>query len=135
MKVLLKCGHVANAVDEAENPVCAICFGICEGSTTIDENPPSLKNRKARCAYCDLEKESSLTLPFFEYRGPGSKYETQCKNCGFFANIHPSQGGTGCYLNSSKKIETLCENNGKVFNPRIGGYEHDSFYCGCRGWD
>lgn len=145
-KPLMKCGHVANSISN-NKPACVICscFEIDEEKSISQ----LLKNRKARCSYysknhgrnsgpihgggkcdsgiCSCEVQSSLELPFFEYTGPGSKYE--------FANSHPSQGGTGNYLDSNKKMEHLCENNGKKFEPCVGGLEFDEFYCGCHGWD
>jgi hypothetical protein len=144
----MKCGHIANSISN-NKPACVICDCL----EIDEENSVSelLKNRKARCGFygtnthknecskcgtiCLHELNSSPNLAFFEYRGPGSKYEQKCKNCMYFADAHPSQGGTGNYLNSNKKMEHLCENNGKKFEPCVGGLEFDEFYCGCHGWD
>jgi len=68
-KPLMKCGHSANATNQDGNPVCAICIGIDAGGTVVDEAPPDLTGRIARCVYCKQEKPSSFDLPFFEYGG------------------------------------------------------------------
>jgi len=147
-KPLMKCGHIANSISN-NKPACVICS--CFEIDTEHNVEELLKNRKARCGFygkqthksecskcgstCTCERDSSPNLAFFEYRGPGSKYESKCKNCFYFADAHPSQGGTGYYENSKKKMESLCEHNGKQFEPCVGGLEFDEFYCGCHGWD
>jgi hypothetical protein len=65
MKVLMKCGHTAQATDEEGNPVCAICIGITPGAR-IPVEPPKLEGREAVCM-CGNRKPSSLSLAFFEY--------------------------------------------------------------------
>ena len=88
--VLMKCGHRANAtipawvptgdttdrntpeMEQGSLPCCAICAPRPE-AYEIDENPPDLRNRKARCD-CGKEVSSPFHLPFFEYRGPGSRF-------------------------------------------------------------
>lgn len=65
--VMMKCGHAANASYGDGKPVCILCLGIAEGADQIDDNPPSLENRKAKCTCCNNETFSSLSLPFFEY--------------------------------------------------------------------
>lgn len=111
---LMKCGHAASAYNATTGqPSCAICLGDPRAEQ-IEENPPDLTNRKARCVYfgavsgipgqcspvmgafghpelntkprcvCQTEIASNLNLPFFEYR--------------------PNE-------------------------------DFDFFYCGCHGWD
>lgn len=85
-RVLLKCGHASNAVDENGNPICIICMGVKPGADVVAA-APNLKGRRARCEYygqrlgyrgdcdyggsrqpdrvCRCETESSLDLPFF----------------------------------------------------------------------
>ena len=118
-KVLMECGHVANGVDEDNNPVCVICLGIHPGAT-IPKGVPDLKNRKAVCTDCRRTTKSSLDLPFFEYRGSGSAYaNTTCKNC------HKPKA-----WHMSDRYKT-CDN----FEPTEEGAEYDIYYCGCRGWN
>lgn len=77
----MKCGHAANARDENGNPVCVICFGIVGGATEIDESPPSLEGRMARCDECHKSTQpSSTNLPFFEYK-PGSPEDVYYCGC------------------------------------------------------
>ena len=105
-KPMMKCGHAANAVEgKTGKPSCVICVGIHPGAMEIDDSPPDLSKRKARCLYhgsiprgglhesnygckrgeaCNCERPSDSKLPFFEHR--------------------PNR-------------------------------EHDAFYCGCWGWD
>lgn len=82
---MMKCGHAANAINaKTGKPSCVICVGIHPGAETIDDAPPSLIGRKARCSYynsmggrnnegpcrgktCKCEKDSSPNLAFFEY--------------------------------------------------------------------
>lgn len=82
---MMKCGHRSNATDASGNPVCVICIGIEPGACTIDDNPPDLSNRTAKCCYCSHTAPSTTPhLAFFEHQ--------------------PQQA-------------------------------HDSFYCGCKGWE
>jgi len=80
---MMKCGHAANGTKTSFNasndgpafpsiPCCVICAPSKE-AYEIDENPPDLRNRKARCD-CGKEVPSSFHLPFFEFRGPGSRF-------------------------------------------------------------
>lgn len=74
-KPLMKCGHTANAETFSGQPCCVIC-----GCTEIVERP-SLKGRKAKCAYCGKIKDSDYNLPFFEYR-PDREYDSYYCGCG-----------------------------------------------------
>ena len=70
---MMKCGHAANASSEGQ-PVCAICWGKPEAKE-VDESPPSLEGRTAKCSYsrrrdgspCTSEKPSDPSLPFFSH--------------------------------------------------------------------
>jgi hypothetical protein len=77
---MMKCGHVAHGKCHSKGgvkfdppiPCCITC-----DCTEVDDSPPSLEGRKARCAYwgiCHCEMPSSRDLPFFEYRGPGTNH-------------------------------------------------------------
>lgn len=53
MKYLMKCGHVANAIDKNGKPVCAICAPNVDGVTVgraIDSETGGLEGRKAHDA-------------------------------------------------------------------------------------
>ena len=90
---MMKCGHSANATHNGK-PACAICAGISDGKNMIiDDCPPDLSMRRARCSYygstpkgrlhegsckrgepCLCERPSSPDLAFFEYC-PGKPYD------------------------------------------------------------
>jgi hypothetical protein len=127
---MMKCGHVAQGYLEENDLSIPICV-ICDCTEQVEK--PSLEGRMARCT-CMKKVPSKWSLAFFEYRGPGSKFDTEsCNVCGYNRDIHPSEGGDGLYTNG-KPIQYLCENNGKgMFTP--GPHEYDSYYCGCNGWD
>lgn len=82
-KVLMKCGHTANATYTDENgevkPCCAICLGTNKGATEIVEKKANLKGRIATCICCHKEKASDYGLPFFEHN---KKYKTDSYYCG-----------------------------------------------------
>lgn len=79
---------------------------------------PDLTGRVARC-YCGRGEPSPNRerLAFFEYRGPGSVYEQSCIRCGRAEFAHP--------------VYSLCSS----YQPRVGGFHEDAYYCGHRGWD
>ena len=114
--VLMKCGHRANATTPAFNasndqvafppkPCCAICAPRPE-AYEIDTSPPSLEGRTAKCDSCSNTQPSSLSLPFFEYRGPLSRFDSDAPSHNVARSTHVP-----------------------------GGFLRDSYYCGCRGWD
>lgn len=74
---MMKCGHAANATDEQGNPICLICYGWKPGAAEVDENPPSLEGREAKCVYCGRVVTSSENLPFFK-RCDGKYDEYYC---------------------------------------------------------
>ena len=121
---LMKCGHSSNgAVTYCTNtPVCVVCVGISPGATEVDNDPPNLQGRTAKCDSCKNTKPSDVSLPFFEYRGPGSRYEVQCANCHRF-HEHKEVGREGIF--------GPCSN----YQPSTGGRETDGYYCGCQGWE
>ena len=86
---LMKCGHAAQGTDRNGNPLCVSCFGIRQGADEVDENPPSLEGRMARCTYypgggkyhkCAEPKASSTTLAFFSYC-PESQFDNYYCGC------------------------------------------------------
>lgn len=70
MTTMMKCGHAANAKRrETGEPVCVICVGIDPGATVVDDTPPDLSKRTAKCVYCKKTTPSDSDFrPFFEYR-------------------------------------------------------------------
>lgn len=122
---MMKCGHAANAVNKEGLPCCAICAGLTPNADIVDENfGDRLEGRMAICPHCKKTVPSSLSLAFFEYRGSGSKWEENCKNCGIFHKDQPVFRYKG-------RNEVHCSK----YEPRVGGFELDLYYCGCRGWD
>jgi hypothetical protein len=86
---MMKCGHAANGTKTSFNasndgpafpsiPCCVICAPSKE-AYEIDENPPDLRAREARCE-CDARKPSSPDLPFFEHR-PSQPFDSFYCGC------------------------------------------------------
>lgn len=63
---MMKCGHVANAVNQDGDSVCVICYGIVPGADDVADMP-DMFGRVARCTYCKKEATSNTKLPFFSY--------------------------------------------------------------------
>lgn len=137
-KSMMACGHVSNShsIEEYKGEkirirACVICTGI-----QYDENgkdmgrytmpKPSLEGRMAKCS-CGNKRPSDWSLPFFEYKGPGSNAEkTHCKNCGMTVAWHKPDH----WFRVKYPEKTRCEK----FEPGYE-YEHDEYYCGCSGWN
>lgn len=62
---MMKCGHAANGTRHNGEPVCVICFGLRPGAHEIDEAPPLLAGREAKCD-CGSRQASSSDLAYFE---------------------------------------------------------------------
>ena len=105
---MMKCGHAANAKRKIEGewePSCVIC-----GCAEIDDAPPDMAERKARCSYYGKHSANgrfrSTNESNYGDRTPGaicSCEEPSSSNLPFFRH-HPDK-------------------------------DHDEFYCGCQGWD
>lgn len=108
---MMKCGHAANAKykdgDEWQ-PSCAICVGIAPGATEVDETPPDLTGRTARCSYYG-------STP----RPRGSSREGPCGRTDPCLCERPSDDDSGRLAFFGHKPDK----------------PHDQFYCGCWGWD
>lgn len=86
--VMMKCGHSANAFNEKKEPCCAICVGTTPNAEIVDDNPPDLTGRKARCHYSQPKRgytcrgivDSSPDLPFFK-REPDKPYDSYYCGC------------------------------------------------------
>lgn len=110
---LMECGHTANAHDHEGNPVCVICVGLDPRATQVSSKP-DLTGRTATC--CGNTRQSSYDLPFFEYRGPGSRSAVEICVCGYYEIAH------------NKPLDDC-----PGFVPR--GEMQDLYYCGHSGWD
>ena len=89
------------------------------------------EKRVAKCCYCDAERDSAdhEKLPFFEDLSAGSDAAKRaCLNCGYHKSAHE---GT---LGHDKRPNVVEIGQCSGFEP-IVEFEHDRFYCGCRGWD
>lgn len=117
-KVMMKCGHAANAKDGYGRPSCVICAGINPNASIVDKKTTDLTGRISMCSNCKRTVPSTVDLPFFEYRGDGSPTATQRCKCGYYEVAHQMEGFE-------------CKNGG--FEPH-GAYDTDLHYCGCRGW-
>jgi hypothetical protein len=99
-----------------------------------------LTGRTARCG-CGAERPSAGdgrgSLAFFEYLGPGSRpAEIVCRHCRYHDVAHdPDHMATLAPDRNGLRRPTVVE-SGKCpgFEPH-GPFDHDRFYCGCRGWD
>ena len=92
---------------------------------------PSL-NRMARCV-CGRREPSAnwQSLAFFEARGEGSECAMKHCKCGYYECAHDAEQLKALNIHNTTVIERgICSG----FTPH-GAYEHDSYYCGCRGWD
>jgi len=136
------CSGIGGRIVEPPIPVC-----ITHNCVEVASAPPSLDERRARCTYfgtggfrsyacnyqartgcskkrCACELPSASTLPFFEYRGPGSREAVEgCAHCGYFRVAHENAGPRGGKAQPCRHFE-----------PR-GDRGYDCFYCGCAGWD
>jgi len=129
--VMMKCGHAANS-RSGDKPACAICVLTDEGALIVDDTPPDLSTRQARCSCGKIEPSHSTRLAFFEYRGEGSPAAiNSCKNCGFHEVAHDPVYTRERNVEPRTVVERgLC----KGFEAK-GPWQYDSFYCGCGGWD
>lgn len=78
---MMKCGHAANAEDSEHNPVCVICIGIDPSAKIIDDNPPDLSKREAKCDYCGHKAKSNPgKLAFFAHK-PEKEFDEYYCGC------------------------------------------------------
>ena len=77
-KVMMKCGHAANAVNGKGEPSCVICVGIDPGAEEVAESP-NLEGRFATCSYGKHGRvPSDLGLAFFAYHPDKDEDEYYC---------------------------------------------------------
>lgn len=122
--VLMMCGHAADGYATSGWPVCVTCYPAIE-SQVEDQRTIDLTGRRAKCAYHHNENdtvESSFNLPFFEFRGEGSRdSKWHCKHCFYYEPVHDPN------YSHYKPLDHEFEAH--------GAFEYDRYYCGCRGWD
>ena len=105
MPPMMKCGHAANAVNaRAGAPSCAICAGLTPDADAIDDAPPDLAGRTARCAHYG--------------QVPAGRLHESNYGC---------RRGETCLCERPSSPEL-------PFFAHQAGQPHDSFYCGCWGW-
>uniref|UniRef100_A0A6M3IUC1 Uncharacterized protein n=1 Tax=viral metagenome TaxID=1070528 RepID=A0A6M3IUC1_9ZZZZ len=105
---MMKCGHSANGKRKIGNiwtDCCLICIGLDPKAKIIDEAPPDLNERKARCSYFD-------SIP----KGRNHESNYGCKR------------GNPCLCEQSSSDKL-------PFFEHKPNNEYDKFYCGCWGWD
>lgn len=102
---MMKCGHAANATNQKTGkPSCAICAGLRPEANIIDDDPPDLTGRTARCNYYGTTPKGR------NHEGPaGCERGKPCM----------------CERPSSPDLAFFTHNPDK---------DHDSFFCGCWGW-
>lgn len=77
---MMKCGCQAQGTNKSGDPVCVVHAGLVPGWNVVDEAPPSLVGRVARCSYCRKETPSDqplrgyTVLPFFVHH-PKSQFD------------------------------------------------------------
>lgn len=120
---MMKCGHSANAITDKGKPVCVICCGLTPDADIVDENPPDLEQRVARCCYCKNDVPSSSTLPFFEYGGDQSSAPKEL--------LEQRNKMLDGKTYSTEHLKELNKLNRQIHEQAT----RDAYYCGCQGWD
>lgn len=109
--VMMKCGCAAQGTDGHGNPVCVVHSGLKEGWNIVDENPPDLANREARCFYYGKKNSGRQYGPIYPKKRTG--------DCGHHAICT-------CSASSSPSLP---------FFEYLPDKPYDKYYCGCWGWD
>jgi hypothetical protein len=121
----MACGCRANSV-RSDNGESFCVIHLCGEQAVV----PDLTNRMAKCIYgCGSQQPSSLELPFFEYRGEGSKEAVEsCGECHYHEVAHKHR--------TDRVDPRSVMEKGKCtgFKP-VGPARSDKYYCGCMGWD
>jgi len=89
---MIECCQVANANSNGK-PCCVICAGVLPEAFIVNENPPSLEGRIAKCAYgCGNEDHQSkaykVDLTFLNTVVKIVLNLKHCKVCGFGPTAH-----------------------------------------------
>lgn len=118
MQPMMKCGHAANSttvIDGERVPACVICAmipGLGDAGLVVDDHPPDLSERRARCAY----------------------YGTIPKTRNHESN-HGCKRGEPCLCEEPSDGGEKWAKYGLAFFEHKPKQEYDEFYCGCHGWD
>lgn len=118
---------LAEAFQEAAEDHCS----MAEADAQQDQDT----ERTAKCAYCNATRPSSEweQLAFFENRGDGTKWATDhCACCGYTLSAHTVEGMANNVPSNRRTVVEQGKCPGFIAK---GPWEHDSYYCGCRGWD
>jgi hypothetical protein len=87
--------------------------------------------RMARCSSCKKERPSDPERMFlFEDRSPGT-CDDVCKHCRYKQVAHQEDRLGAPPMIDETGQRTRCPG----FESMTEGYETDTYYCGCRGWD
>lgn len=87
-----------------------------------------LDGRQAHCSYGKHKiVDSTLFLPFFQYRGPDSAWATDHCKCGFTRRAHEPDR-----KDVKGAMPGLAQCPGFVAR---GPSDTDEYYCGCYGWE
>lgn len=122
MKPMMKCGHAANATTTRDGetiPCCVICVmvpGLGDDGITVDDDPPDLSERRARCAY---------------YGKPTSKKKWRSTN----ESNHGCRDKEVCDCEEPSDGGERWAKHGLAFFKHKPDRDFDEFYCGCHGWD
>lgn len=81
---------------------------------------PDLAGRLAVCSCCTETRPSSFALPYFVYRGPGSREARELCVCGYYRSAHQPPADV--------IAKGWCAAG--EFRPQ-GPSPFDLFYCGC----
>lgn len=94
------------------------------------ETTITLEGRQARC-HCGTIKPSGTNLPFFRFKGEGSREATEV--CGFLVKGSICHGHPTIHqeINPSTKRAGITDHEHQPH----GAFEFDEFYCGCSGWN
>lgn len=117
--ILMKCGCAAQGhITAIKGVPCDPIPGcLVHNCTDPAETLPNLEGRQSRCTpKCKLVP-SRVDLPFFEFRGEGSREAVDICVCGYHKVAHEN-GLVRC----------------RKFTPK-GAQQYDKHYCGCMGWD
>lgn len=87
-----------------------------------------LTARQAHCAYGEhATVSSSISLPFFVFRGPDSVWAVDHCECGFTRRAHEPDR-----KDMKGAMSGLANCPGFVAR---GPKDTDEYYCGCHGWE
>lgn len=84
--------------------------------------------RIAKCACCANTAVSSQNLPFFEDKTRKVKPEMEQCVCGYYRMAHDNRAER--IANGQSAVAAICDDFTARPQP-----DHDTYYCGCGGWN